>query len=171
MEKEIKEKIKQFLKNKKETLLILRRTLNGDAVSDWWKVRNPFKAPANYFIIQISKLSPSMKFRRFLFRLTGAKVGKNVGFAQVDLDPLFPDLLIIEDNALIGWKVRIMCHEFTQHTLRLGRIKIGKNSLIGSFSTIRSGVTIGQNSAICMNSFVNKDIPNNELWGGVPAKK
>jgi serine acetyltransferase len=31
-------------------------------------------------------------------------------------------------------------------------------------------VTIGTNSIVGAYSFVNKDIPDNELWVGVPAK-
>ena len=32
------------------------------------------------------------------------------------------------------------------------------------------GVTIGQNSVIGAYSFVTKNIPDNELWYGIPAK-
>lgn len=31
-------------------------------------------------------------------------------------------------------------------------------------------VTIGQNSVVASYSFVNKDIPENEIWMGIPAK-
>jgi acetyltransferase-like isoleucine patch superfamily enzyme len=32
------------------------------------------------------------------------------------------------------------------------------------------GVTIGRNSIIAANSFVNRSIPENEMWGGTPVK-
>jgi acetyltransferase-like isoleucine patch superfamily enzyme len=30
-------------------------------------------------------------------------------------------------------------------------------------------VTIGENSVIAAYSFVNKDVPDNEIWAGIPA--
>ena len=104
--------------------------------------------------------------------LLGMKIGKNVGIApDTEIDPFYPGLISIEDNVILGLKINLPCHEFTRHNVRLGRIHIGKNALIGAFSTIRLGVNIGENSVIGMNSFVNKNIPPNELWGGVPAKR
>ena len=32
-------------------------------------------------------------------------------------------------------------------------------------------VIIGENSIIAAYSFVTKNIPTNQLWGGIPAKK
>jgi len=64
-----------------------------------------------------------------------------------------------------------LCHEFTQKKARFGKVNIGNNVLVGACSVIRSGVSIGNNSSVGIYSFVNKDIPANEMWGGVPAKK
>ena len=49
-------------------------------------------------------------------------------------------------------------------------IHIGKNVLIGSNSTILSGVTIGDNAVIGAGSVVTKDIPENMIAVGSPAK-
>lgn len=49
-------------------------------------------------------------------------------------------------------------------------IHIGKNVWIGANSTILSGVTIGDNSAITAGAVVTKDVPANVVAGGVPAK-
>ena len=51
-----------------------------------------------------------------------------------------------------------------------GKIIVKKNCKIGSHSVIMPGVTIGENSIIGAFSFVNKDIPNNVIAVGVPAK-
>ena len=42
---------------------------------------------------------------------------------------------------------------------------------IGANSTILKGVHIGKGSVIASNSLVNKNVGQNELWGGVPARK
>lgn len=47
--------------------------------------------------------------------------------------------------------------------------KIGRNVRIFTNSTVVGGITIGDNAVIGANSFVNSDIPQNEVWAGVPA--
>jgi len=49
-------------------------------------------------------------------------------------------------------------------------ISIGNNNWIGSNVFILPGVNIGSNCVIGANSVVNKDIPDNSIWGGIPAK-
>lgn len=50
------------------------------------------------------------------------------------------------------------------------RITIHDNVWIGTACLILPGVTIGRNSVIAAGSTVNKDIPENSLAAGVPAK-
>ncbi len=49
-------------------------------------------------------------------------------------------------------------------------IFIGENCWIGSKVTILDGVTIGNNCIIAAGAVVNKNMPNNCIIGGVPAK-
>ena len=49
-------------------------------------------------------------------------------------------------------------------------ITIDENVWIGTNSTILLGVSIGKGSIIGAGSVVNKNIPSNEIWAGVPAK-
>ena len=49
-------------------------------------------------------------------------------------------------------------------------IKIGDNVWIGSNATILQGVTIGDGAIIGANAVVTKDIPENTIVAGVPAK-
>ncbi len=50
------------------------------------------------------------------------------------------------------------------------RISIGEDCWIGKNVVIMGGVSIGRGSVIAANSFVNKNIPPYEIWGGTPAK-
>ena len=50
-------------------------------------------------------------------------------------------------------------------------IKLGKNVWIGAHATILPGVTIGDNAIIAAGAVVTKDVENNVVVGGVPAKK
>ena len=49
-------------------------------------------------------------------------------------------------------------------------IHIGKNVWIGAGATILPGVNIGDNSVIAAGSVVTKDVPENSVYGGNPAK-
>ena len=49
-------------------------------------------------------------------------------------------------------------------------VKIGSNVFIGGHSTILKGVEIGENVIIGACSVVTKNIPDNQLWAGNPAK-
>jgi acetyltransferase-like isoleucine patch superfamily enzyme len=51
-----------------------------------------------------------------------------------------------------------------------GCTKINDNIWIGANCVVNMGSNIGSNSIIGCNSFVNKDIPENEIWAGSPIK-
>jgi acetyltransferase-like isoleucine patch superfamily enzyme len=166
----MKEQIKQFKKGNERVLLIEH---HGDlnVMYDWVKIRNPLLTVYNNVIINIGKGMPLRLKNRFYCLFLRMKIGKNVAIAPgVELDPYHPELITIEDNVTIGWKTNILCHEFTPEHIRLGRVLLKKGAFIGAFCSIRSGITIGERSMVAMDSLVNKDIPDNELWGGIPIK-
>ncbi|MDE7464023.1 MAG: sugar O-acetyltransferase, partial [Clostridiales bacterium] len=49
-------------------------------------------------------------------------------------------------------------------------IKIGNNVWIGAHATILAGVTIGNGAVVAAGAVVTKDVPENAVVGGVPAK-
>lgn len=73
----------------------------------------------------------------------------------------------IGDNVQIGSHCSIYSHSTIDN--KKGPIILEKNCKIGTHSTIMPGVTIGQNSIVGAHSFVNQNIPKNEIWWGVPA--
>ncbi|MGO8737411.1 acyltransferase, partial [Rhodoblastus sp.] len=54
--------------------------------------------------------------------------------------------------------------------MRIGAIHIGKNVWIGAKATITRGVSISDNAVIGANAVVTKDVPENAVVCGVPAK-
>ncbi len=54
--------------------------------------------------------------------------------------------------------------------LSKGEVKIGNNVWIGDKATILAGVTIGDNAIVAANAVVTRDVPNNCIVAGVPAR-
>jgi acetyltransferase-like isoleucine patch superfamily enzyme len=53
----------------------------------------------------------------------------------------------------------------------IGGAKIGANCFIGTNAVLNHGIELGDNVVIGSLSFVNKNIPSNEVWFGNPARK
>lgn len=48
---------------------------------------------------------------------------------------------------------------------------LGNNVWVGANCSLLPGTRIGDNSVLAAGSVVSKEIPANEIWGGVPARK
>lgn len=83
--------------------------------------------------------------------------------------------ITIGDGALIGHNVVLatLNHDFSpekRSTLHPAPIVIGKNVWIGANATVVPGVTIGNGAIIAAGAVVTKNVPENVVAGGVPAK-
>ncbi|GGE86878.1 Acetyltransferase (isoleucine patch superfamily) [Chishuiella changwenlii] len=101
-------------------------------------------------------------------------IGKNV-FINFDCTFLTLGGITIEDDVLIGPKVSLITENHPlepQHRKGLiGKsILIKRNAWIGANATILPGITIGENAVIAAGAVVSKDVPDNVVVGGVPAK-
>jgi acetyltransferase-like isoleucine patch superfamily enzyme len=50
-------------------------------------------------------------------------------------------------------------------------VTVGSNVWVAANCVLLPGVTIGDNSLIAAGSVVNRSVPPNEIWGGVPARR
>lgn len=86
--------------------------------------------------------------------------------------------IVIGKNVRVSHNVRIYTHsaiadqDFSKETLEIktGDVIIEDYAWIGANVFINPGVRIGKNSVVGANSVVTKDIPDNTIYGGVPAK-
>lgn len=110
----------------------------------------------------------------------GVKIGNN---CKLNGSPNWgsePYLISLGDHTEVSFDCAFITHdgatwgfrnqERYKGVIRFGRIRVGDNVFIGARSVILPGVTIGDNSIIAAGAVVNKSIPANEVWGGVPAK-
>ena len=95
--------------------------------------------------------------------------------------PLYSNLIHLGNNVVVASNVGFITHDAIHRMLnhkygndcfveRIGCIVVGDNVFIGSGSRILYGTVIGSNVIIGSDSLVNKDIPDNSVYAGVPAR-
>ena len=120
--------------------------------------------------------SPHKKLRVFFHRLRGVQIGKNVEIGYFCLiGHVHPQMIKIEDNAVVTAKVTILEHDNALYYTKRGNVKygkviIGKGAFIGEGSIIMPGVEIGECAIVGALTFVNKNVPANETVAGNPAR-
>ena len=133
---------------------------------------HPVKVIWFFCVLYLARFSPSFRFKNFLYRLIGVKVGKNASVALgVMLDVFFPDQIEIGENVVIGYNTTVLGHEFLVREWRIGRVIIEKDVTIGANCTILPGIIIGEGATVSAMSLVNRDIPPHSFWGGVPVRE
>lgn len=137
----------------------------------WYRHIHPLRVVWNFLCIYLAKYSPSLDLKLFFYRLTGAKIGRNVsvGLAVV-FDVFYPHLITIEENSVIGYNSVILCHDFRVKEAFTGPVHIGRNVLVGANCTILPGVVVGDGAQISAMSLVNRDIPPGVFAGGIPTQ-
>lgn len=83
--------------------------------------------------------------------------------------------ITLGDGALIGHNVVLatLNHDIDPRkrtNIIPSPIKIGKNVWIGANATVLPGVTVGDGAIVAAGAVVTKNVPENTIIGGVPAK-
>lgn len=102
------------------------------------------------------------------------RIGKNVYINHL-CSFLDMGTITIEDNVLVGPKVNLLTEEHPlnpaeRKALMVKPVVIKRGAWIGAAATILPGVTVGENSIVAAGAVVNKDVPDNTIVGGIPAK-
>ena len=132
-----------------------------------WAFMGSLYLMINYTFVDFVLLTP---FANLMFRLLGAKLGKNVQFnSKYVYDAT---LLEIGDNPVVGGGAIIIGHLVERGKLKLKKVKIGKNVTVGSHCTIMPGCEIGDNAIIGASAVLLKDtkVEARDVWFGIPAE-
>ena len=102
------------------------------------------------------------------------RLGKNI---VINSGCLFMDRggITLEDDVFVGPKVNLITENHPErpslrHNVYTRPILIRRNAWIGAAAVILPGVTIGENAIVAAGAVVTKDVPDNVIVAGVPAK-
>ena len=176
---------------------IFERLRNGETVPfddpEIYKLREASFITRKWLVPLNQSVDPN-EMRLLLSRITGSEIdgsttlfppfhinyGKHTRIGRnvfINFDCVFLDLggITIEEGVFLAPKVSLLTegHPLSpqaRHSLTAGPIRIKKNAWIGANATILQGVTIGENAVVAAGAVVHKDVPDNAVVGGVPAK-
>lgn len=83
--------------------------------------------------------------------------------------------IVLEDGVFIGPNVNIITENHAEepalrHNVYTKSILIKRKAWIGAAAIILPGVTIGENAIVAAGAVVTKDVPDNMIVGGNPAR-
>lgn len=106
--------------------------------------------------------------------------GKHISFGKdifLNQNVTFVDLggIYLEDHVLIGPGARLLTvNHLVDPAKRRGiivdSIRIKENAWIGANVTVLAGVTVGKNTIVAADATVTKDVPDNVIVAGTPAR-
>ncbi|WP_265427513.1 acyltransferase [Chryseobacterium sp. YIM B08800] len=139
--------------------------------------------------VQSTNIGEGTSIWQFSIVLKGAKIGKNCNIncqVFIENDVIIGDNVTIkpgvqiwdgvslEDDVFVGPNVTFTNDLFPKSKnkdFELKKTIVKKGASIGANATILAGITIGENSLIGAGSVVTKNIPENTVWFGNPAKQ
>lgn len=100
------------------------------------------------------------------------KIGRNVVVMNNSLF-MAAGGITIEDDVMVAANVQLISnnHDLYDHQILTCKpVRLKRNCWIGAGATILPGITVGENAVVAAGAVVTKDVENNTVVGGNPAK-
>jgi acetyltransferase-like isoleucine patch superfamily enzyme len=111
---------------------------------------------------------------RFVSLHRGLRIGEGTAYSRANLDGIVPQLAVIGRNCVIAPNAVILTHDAsylpTTGRYRIAPVEIGDRVFIGYGAVIMPGIRVGSDSVIAAGAVVTRDVPNNSVAAGVPAR-
>lgn len=134
----------------------------------WWRAGRFY---ARAWLTALIFRLPFNRLKVWFLRRLGAHVGRRVYFGDgVWIDPMFPELLTIEDGVFFGLGAKVFMHEFRINEFRAGKVLIRQGAFIGGFAVIGCGVEIGANAVVAACSVADRDVPADATLISAPSR-
>ena len=118
--------------------------------------------------------------RRALYAAMGVSIGRHA-YVGMDtwLDDQFPELIVLEDDVVISFRVTVVVHDDAR---RMDRVEPGqldgtvapvvfrRGSYVGAGALLLPGVTVGERAVVAAGAVVTRDVPPGTIVAGVPAR-
>ena len=103
------------------------------------------------------------------YRMMGARIGSGVQLNSVRINDA--SMVTIGDSVVVGGDATINGHLVESGEIVLAPVIIGDGALIGGGSIVQPGCKIGKGAVIATRAVLPKwtEVPDGEIWGGVPA--
>lgn len=149
------------------------KVTNSNSLWQIYKTVPFWKVMKNFLVIQLARYTPFLQMKNWLYKtFLNMKVGDDTAFALMVMpDIMFPEMIQVGRNTIIGYNTTILAHEYLIEEYRLGQVIIGDDVLIGANTTILPGVTIGNGAVVSAKTLVNKDVAPGEFVGGNPMQQ
>ena len=123
-------------------------------------------------------IGDNTKIGNFVEVQKNAHIGKN---CKISTHTFICEGVTIEDNVFVGHNVTFINDKYPRATNPAGQLQteadwkvvptlVKTGASIGSSATILCGVTIGKNAVVGAGSVVTRDVPDNAVVAGVPAR-
>jgi acetyltransferase-like isoleucine patch superfamily enzyme len=120
------------------------------------------------FCVWMATQSPLSGWKVFWCRRAGVRIGKNVFISpDVVIDLLFPQLITLEDEAVLGLGAIVTAHVYTPERIAVGRSRVGRRALVGGRG-ILSINEIGEEGVLGPNSWLIEPVPAGHIAIGMP---
>ena len=111
--------------------------------------------------------------------INNISIGKNTRINKLSNFRFKKGKISLGRNIIVAQYVSVITHSYNyeksenikDQKMYCKDVKIGNDVWLGAYSVIMPGTRIGDGAIIGAHSVVNTDVPDYEIWAGIPARK